>query len=188
MRRITPTRSDNTGRHWIISTRRRDGPGQRGPSDSRGHLVSLPTRAGERSRRLEPFLEIEGRYRLPDLHDYRRLLFATCANCSPAIIRKAHRAAAWSACRPDRANARRRSGNCCSRRRRVTPETPGHPAVRHTSTRDRIWLTRGISTNTPGSSNVWESGEAMTYPAGLRPSVRSNRHVFRSWRQCFIGS
>ncbi len=33
-----------------------------------------------------------------------------------------------------------------------------------------------------------ESGEAMTYPAGQRPSARSNRRVFRSWCQCLSGS
>ena len=30
--------------------------------------------AGERNRRLEPFLEIEGRYRLPDLHGYQKVV------------------------------------------------------------------------------------------------------------------
>ena len=30
--------------------------------------------AGERNRRLEPFLEVEGRYRLPELHDYQKVV------------------------------------------------------------------------------------------------------------------
>ena len=30
--------------------------------------------AGERSRRLEPFLEVEGRYRLPELHGYQKVV------------------------------------------------------------------------------------------------------------------
>ena len=30
--------------------------------------------AGERNRRLEPFLQVEGRYRLPELHDYQKIV------------------------------------------------------------------------------------------------------------------
>ena len=68
----------------------------------------------------------------------------------------------------------------CSSRRFVIPVTPGYPASRHALIRGRIRLTSGISTNTPGSSNALESLDATTYPAGRRPSAKSNNRVCRS--------
>ncbi|GEM_PF-1455753 len=76
--------------------------GQRGPSDSRGHLVSLPTGPANGAIALNRFLKSNADIGSRISMTIRRLLFATWANCSPTIIRKAHRAAAWSACRPDR--------------------------------------------------------------------------------------
>ena len=62
----------------------------------------------------------------------------------------------------------------------VIPVTPGYPASRHVLTRDRIWLTSGISMNSPGSSNAFESPDATTYPADRRPSTRLNKRCCRS--------
>ena len=72
----------------------------------------------------------------------------------------------------------------CSNNRLVTPVTPGYPAARHALTRSRIWLTSGISRNTPGSSKAREFCDATMYPAGRRPSRRSNVCVSRRYFQC----
>ncbi|MEA2045646.1 MAG: hypothetical protein U9N48_03870 [Euryarchaeota archaeon] len=50
----------------------------------------------------------------------------------------------------------------CSSSLLVIPVTPGYPASRQASTRGLIWLTRGISTNMPGSSKDLELPEAIT--------------------------
>ena len=49
--------------------------------------------AGERNRRLEPFLEVEGRYRLPELHDYQKVVVRNvrkmlCGDHSDTALRR----------------------------------------------------------------------------------------------------